>query len=1181
MLHHLRTPLAGALAISAVTLSFGVATQVSAAPVVVGSDLTDGPALNLVSFTDDPAVPFTSPGDGFGIYQPGVSPSIPFSLIDDTANGFPSDTLGIIDSTVTGPFFGATDTVNADTAGPVSATWVFDIAGASGLELAVDVGAMGDFESTDAFTWTAAIDGAAAVPVLSLVVDEDIDQSYTLESGTVIDLPDPLTSSGTVLSNSLTTLTAPIAGSGTQLTVTFTAETDGGSEAVAFRNLVIAADDTVVTGPTPGDLVITEVTQNPAAVADGSGEWFEIQNVSGAAIDIDGWTIADDGSDSHVIDSGGPLLVPAGGFVVLGNNIDPTTNGGVTVDYSYGTSWFLANSADEIILTSTDGVEFDRIEYDGGTVWPDPTGASMSLDPASASAVANDDGANWCDGVTIYGSGDLGTPGAANPECADDPVEPVEPVLISEIQGTGATVAISGPVAVDAIVTSLLERDDALDGFFIQEEDADADADPLTSEGLFVFCRGNCPATLSVGDQVTVTGEATDAFGMSQIDMRSGTAIVNSSGNALPAATPTPLPAPGRTDAEATFENVEGMIVSIPNTMVVSEYFQLGRFGQVVLTDTSRPYQYTHLNTPDPAGYAAFLDDLASRRIILDDNDNDNNDAISDGPDEVYAYPDGGLSTTNRFRGGDTVDGLTGVMHWSFAGSSGTDAWRVRPIDGVVTTFTAANPAPTVPDVGGTLTVASFNVLNYFATIDTGDPICGPNADQGCRGADSVNELEQQRTKIVAAMLEMDADVIGLIELENDIDNASIAELVAGLNDLTSPGTYDYIATGAIGGDAIKVGYIYQPSTVTPAGDFAILDSSVDPTFIDTKSRPVLVQTFDENSSGERFTVAVNHFKSKGSDCDDLGDPDLGDGQANCSQTRAAASTALANFLATDPTGSGDPDMLIIGDLNSYAMEDAITALTSAGYTDLLNEFGGADAYSYVFDGQLGYLDHALADTDLLDQVTGTAAWTINADEIPLFDYNDDVADAGEASFERESSALPLYAPDAARSSDHDPVLVGLALNSAPPVPMCAGQAATIIGTPDDNLIFGTSGADVIVTFGGDDLIFSGSGNDTICSGDGHDLVFSGNGRDTIESGAGNDVVFSGSGKDVVTAGDGNDFVIAGNGADKVDGGAGNDRIYGNSGKDVLDGGDGIDRLSGGSGRDTCTNAETAISCEY
>ena len=228
-------------------------------------------------------------------------------------------------------------------------------------------------------------------------------------------------------------------------------------------------------------------------------------------------------------------------------------------------------------------------------------------------------------------------------------------------------------------------------------------------------------------------------------------------------------------------------------------------------------------------------------------------------------------------------------------------------------------------------------------------------------------------------------------------------------------------------------------------------------------------------------------------------------------------------------------------------------ALIAAGYTDLLDDFQGADAYSYLFDGQLGYLDYALANSALLAQVSGTTAWHINADEIPLFDYNDDIRDPGEASFERESGVLELFAPDALRSSDHDPVLVGLDLDSIPDNPTCNGLAATIIGTPGDDVIMGTNQSDVIVSFGGDDTIFGGNGEDVICSGFGDDVVDGGNGKDYVDAGEGDDVIEGANGKDVILGGFGND---------------------------ALDGGEGVDDLDGGDGIDTCIRGENLVACE-
>jgi predicted extracellular nuclease len=651
-----------------------------------------------------------------------------------------------------------------------------------------------------------------------------------------------------------------------------------------------------------------------------------------------------------------------------------------------------------------------------------PTGAgTASLDVAAATA------AGTYDVVIEFATDDV----PPQTTTCTVSVSVLAVTLISTVQGAGASSDFVGrPVRVEGVVTSLFTDNDVLAGFFVQEEVADSDNNAATSEGVFVLCGDNCPDDLGDGDQVMVVGQVAEGFGRTEIraNAEDGRVQVLSEGNALPTPGIVELPAPTGTNAAATFESREGMITTLPDTLAVSEYFQLARFGQLVLTVDERPFQFTHLNPPSAAGNSANVADLATRRIFLDDDNDDENDAIVDGPDEPYPYPDGGLSLTNRFRGGDTIEGLTGVMDWSFG------AWRIRPMPDADYTFEPANPAPAAPDdVGGDVKVSAFNVLNSFDTIDTtpnnAGP-CGPSGTLDCRGADSDAELVRQRTKIVAALAEIDADVFGFMEIQND-EGQTTNSIVAALN-AAGAGPYAAIDTGFIGTDAIKVALIYKPATVEPVGDFAILDSTVDPRFIDTRNRPALIQTFEQVRTDERFTVAVNHFKSKGSACTP-DDPDLGDGQGNCPVTRTQAARALADYLATDPTGSGDPDFLIIGDLNAYRRETPITTLIGLGYNDMIEQFVGEDAYSFVFDGQLGYLDHALATDSLKEQVTGATEWRINSDEVPLFDYNDELADAGEAvsagiPFERESAALPLYAPTPARSSDHDPLVVGLDL---------------------------------------------------------------------------------------------------------------------------------------------------------
>ena len=128
---------------------------------------------------------------------------------------------------------------------------------------------------------------------------------------------------------------------------------------------------------------------------------------------------------------------------------------------------------------------------------------------------------------------------------------------------------------------------------------------------------------------MTVVGVAGEFGGTSQVDASAGSVTIRSSGNDLPTATPVTLPAPGSTRAEGTFENLEGMIVTFAGKLVVSEYYWLARYGELVLTAGSRPYQFTHGHAPSAKGYAAFLADLATRRIILDDGNGDQNESIN------------------------------------------------------------------------------------------------------------------------------------------------------------------------------------------------------------------------------------------------------------------------------------------------------------------------------------------------------------------------------------------------------------------------------------------------------------------------------------------------------------------------------------------------------------------------
>lgn len=622
-------------------------------------------------------------------------------------------------------------------------------------------------------------------------------------------------------------------------------------------------------------------------------------------------------------------------------------------------------------------------------------------------------------------------------------------------------------VRVQGIVTQLLPD---LGGFYLQEEDIDADVDAYSSEGIFV----SSATAVGVGNLVSVEGTVAEVEGETRINA-SGTTVDDAGDNSA-AITPVVVTLPTPTvlmdadgDYVANLEQFEGMLVAIDETLSVTELFQLDRFGTIRVSAGGRLEQFTQANAPDAAGFTQHLKDIAARSLVFDDGSDVQNPNPILVPD---LGADGTLNGGDVFRMGDTYAATIGVLSYSEDDQSSSEEPEYR-IHLPGTTLTAANPSPTMPaDVGGSLKVASLNVLNFFTTLDEYPSVgegSGPSA-LAPRGADAnpqaasptpgaTDEYERQLAKLVEAIVAIDADVFGLVELENDFapggasptgtgtvigSGVAIQELVDAVNAEIGAPAYEWVSPVSgefVGGDAIAVGIIYKPATVMPLGASAVLDT---PAFLDpngsgsNRNRASIAQTFEELASGETFTAVVNHFKSKGDsglaaacEIDPSSDPDCDqlDGQGFWNGTRTAAARELLDWLAGNPTGSGDLDILILGDLNAYAEEDPVQAVidgaddvrgTADDFTDLASAMIGASAYSYVFDGQTGTLDYALASTELTAKVTGVTEWHINSDEPDAFDYN--------LEFGRDPT---LFTTDPFRASDHDPVIVGLNLASS------------------------------------------------------------------------------------------------------------------------------------------------------
>ena len=570
---------------------------------------------------------------------------------------------------------------------------------------------------------------------------------------------------------------------------------------------------------------------------------------------------------------------------------------------------------------------------------------------------------------------------------------------IPTIQGSGPTSAYVGTVqTTQGVITAKVGT-----GFFIQ--DPQGDGDPSTSDGLYIY---GTQTELPVGTLVRVTGAVEEyrptGATRSYTELKDVSAIVSL--GAGPAIVPANVELPN-----ARLADVEGMLVRFTTPLTVNGNRNLGDRGELILANGRRenPTNRYPLGSPEALALAR---DHASNQIVLDDG-------IFVAPATIpYLAEDGTV------RVGDTVHDLTGVVDYGALGGGGA-GFKLQPT--VPPTFARTNERTPAPALPGAIRVASANVLNFFTTFTDGRDAWG-RSGQGCtignttsakecRGADNTAEFTRQRDKIVASLAELDADVVGLMEIQNNGDVA-VGYLVEQLNAVTAAGTYAVVPKPvALGTDAIRVAMIYKPAKLSLAGG-ALSDGQ------EINNRPPMAQTFRAKQGGGAFSVVVNHLKSKGG-CNGAGagDTDPGNGEGCWDRTRTEQARRLsAIFIPQVVAAAKDPDVLVIGDLNAYAFETPINHLTQqAGMVNLLERFVRPHGmpYSYVFDGLSGYLDHALASASLAPQVAGAVEWHSNADEPETIDYN-----LGD-------TAQDPYRKNAYRASDHDPLVVSLNLTGS------------------------------------------------------------------------------------------------------------------------------------------------------
>lgn len=583
---------------------------------------------------------------------------------------------------------------------------------------------------------------------------------------------------------------------------------------------------------------------------------------------------------------------------------------------------------------------------------------------------------------------------ACKPQVSDAPanVNPCRADLtpIHVAQGNGARSPIVGQrINVAAVVISPYFKE--LGGFFVQEEQDDRDGDPMTSEGLFIQGDG---AQWKIGDVVRLSGTIAE-IGENNSTMTALTDLseVRACGQAE---LPPEVSMERAPIVAADWEAFEAMLLSIDTEATLVGNYNLFAEGELTISLNGRQFTPTQRFAPGESARQLDAENQASR-ITLDDG------SQAQWPKRI-SYLSTPVSRSAPYRVGSLVSATRGIV------AEHGNGYRLHVLGTIAVTQA---PRAEVPKVAGRIKLLSFNLLNLF----NGDGEGGGYPTT--RGATTPEEYERQINKLVATIKAVNADVLAFSEVENDGEapSSAIAQLLTRLNrNAPKGGRYALVSTEGIdvGGDQIRVALVYKPQILTTDGPAKTLASEP---FL-SKQRPPLLQRFREVKNGGGFAVVVNHWKSKGG-CDeaDPSNADRGDLQGCWNALRVEAARALSDWLDAEKTLWGDEDVLIVGDLNSYAFEDPIRLLGERGYPRIESNDDPDNDYSFVYNGYSGSLDHVLASPSMRLQIEAVQTWHINADELQQFDYNID---------QRSKTERALYQADPYRSSDHDPIIVGI-----------------------------------------------------------------------------------------------------------------------------------------------------------
>ena len=828
------------------------------------------------------------------------------------------------------------------------------------------------------------------------------------------------------------------------------------------HSLVALAVGLALSGQTQAQLLISEYLEGSS-----NNKAVELSNLGATPVDLSQYRLALYTNGKPLTDAPTNSLtlqgtLAPGASLVLAN---PSASGEILAKATQTSGNLVFNGDDALVLYRGSEIvdSVGQVGVDPGTAWVSGSVSTldMTLRRKATVSTGRTDATGPFDPALEYvaaakdDASGLGCSGDASCDGTQPPtfVCPVDTLVpVPAIQGPGSSPLVPAGKfeseqahATRGIVTQVVNG--LYKGFFIQ--DPQGDGDPATSDGLFIHST-QANGAIVPGAEVCVSGKVKEYFNQTQLS--ADALVVTQPVGAVPVAVDL-VPVAGESLSQL-LERHEGMQVRLvpESSLVVTRNFSFdydGKRNNLVLAYGAPLIK----STQKFAAMSQEASDWALR--------NQQNQLVVEtdakAPDGVLPWFPGFNAEEGYLRIGDKLNGLEGALGYSYnlfrlVANNRIDASNIDHSgwDRVET--------PELAEAGD-LRVASFNVLNFFTTVVGGDA----NPTGSNRGALTVAEFELQRTKIVSAITRLNADVLGLMEIENNGygDNSAIANLVAALN-AAQPDEADHYAWVAspdgqpIGTDAITVGLIYRPASVTPEGAASLIelpvqqaeaqDASGKPVAIKQGMRESLLQRFSSPKGDAPLTLVVNHLKSKGSACfedyPDYATADPLDGQGHCNALRVSAAKVLGERLK-EVSG----DLLLIGDLNAYGMEDPIRVLTdydpaaqprqimSASFTTLAGQpfeesgsalgkgyglvnlntrFHGTDTYSYSYEGELGNLDHALASPGLAAKVIGIEDWHINSAESNFFEYG------SKYTGQLAKSDGPFSA------SDHDPVLVAI-----------------------------------------------------------------------------------------------------------------------------------------------------------